>query len=645
MLRGYARNFSRAAGFRTTMLSMRVCAGLALSAVLCSAAAAPRARAATYCAGSVPAYYGCSESTSGIQEALDAAGANPGHDLVYIAGGEHTLSTGLVYSDHGQVFDSVTVAAGGECTRYSCTPTTLAGGLPGVTLLGFTGGGGAKVRVYDLGFEPAQGATALMLPPDGEALVRVHGADGSTGIRAEGTDAHPAVIQGGSFLQPIGGAQDVAIDAVGAARIEYGFITSDIAARSRGTEGALEIRNATISAITGATGRNIRVTRTLLDLRNRPAPVVGLEAVCAGPGAPDADVSATNVTVLASGAAGDTGARAVGRGGDGDSCDALVRLNSTILNGVGRSLDASGEQGAGTDPRDGAARFDIRYSNFDPAAIHQGGPSEIETAAPGGNVFGDPRFNPRAEAELGWDSPLIDRGDPAGLAEWEEPYFRTVNGRRDIGLREYQFATPTVNAVAEPDYLVRPGRPVRLGAGAGDVDRDPLQVRWTFSNGDVREYEDVGQVPIPYFTRRYPRVGTYVEKVTVTDPTGRSASNQISIKVRRQRMLRLAVRHPRLRPPGLASVPAETTIEFKTRMPDLVRFRIERGIARRRAHGLRWVRTRHRFAERSNFGVTTRGFNGWVEGKLLRPGRYRLVAAPRGVRPLRARFRVLRVAL
>jgi hypothetical protein len=49
-----ARNLSRAAGFWTTMLSMRLGARLVLSAAALAAAVPAAAEANTYCAGAVP---------------------------------------------------------------------------------------------------------------------------------------------------------------------------------------------------------------------------------------------------------------------------------------------------------------------------------------------------------------------------------------------------------------------------------------------------------------------------------------------------------------------------------------------------------------------------------------------------------------
>jgi hypothetical protein len=630
------------------MLRMRLGAGLVFSAAALAAAVPAAAEANTYCAGDVPHFYGCTTSSPTIQGALDAAGSNPGYDLVRIVDGRHVLATGLVYSDHGQPDNEVWVGSGaGNCVKALCESATLAGGAPGATLLSFGGGGGAKVAVEGLIVEPHAGVTGLMLPPGGQSGVQVLGEDGSIGIRTEGTPGRPSIV-GGLITQPRGGATDIAIDAAGAARVG-GYITSDVAARSRMSDGLLELRNVQIYARTAVTGQHAGITRSLVDLRDGPGPTVGFEAVCPDANAPDADISATNVTVLASGRADTTGARAIARGGDGAACDATVILNSTILHGVATSLDAIGEPGSGTDPRDGTARFEMAYSNFDPGAVSQTGPTHVETASPGGNVYGDPLFNPRAPGAFGigpglaWNSPLIDRGDPAALDYDPGPFGGIVNGRRDIGLREYLFDSPYVSIAAVPWLPIRTGRTVRLGAGATDKDGDPLHVKWEFSDGTAAEYEEVGDLPIPSFTRRYSRPGSYVERVTATDPTGRTGGAQTVVVVRRQRMLGLSIVPRRFRARRFETAVGRTVIRFRTSVQDeTVHFRVERGVPRRGSPGIRWVRTRHRFEATANTRLNERPFNGWIDGRRLRPGRYRLVGAPRGVRPLRARFKLLR---
>ena len=109
------------------MLNVRLGAGLVLGAVALAAAVPAAAGANTYCAGAVPQFYGCDASSPTIQGALDAAGSNPGYDLVRIVDGRHVLAAGLVYSDQGQADNEIWIGSGaGHCTKSLCEPVTLA---------------------------------------------------------------------------------------------------------------------------------------------------------------------------------------------------------------------------------------------------------------------------------------------------------------------------------------------------------------------------------------------------------------------------------------------------------------------------------------------------------------------------------------
>jgi hypothetical protein len=628
------------------MVSVRCGIGLALSAFVVAAAAAAPANAAVICTGT-PLHVGlegCDEVRQGLQETLDAAAERAGTDTVRIYGYSHDVPTGLVYSDRGQAGNAVVIEEGRDCYRYGCTPVTLEGGPPGGSMLSFAGGGGATVTVAELGFRPDSGVTALALPAGAEARgVWVDGRNGSMGIRASGTPERPVVIRSGLIGAVFGGAQDIAIDATGTTVVEDVSLGADIAARSRGG-GSLDIRGGEISGRTAVTGVDARLTGVLVNLRNVAGPAVGLEAACEGAGAADAELTATNVTLVGDGTPESTGLRAVARGGDGESCDAVARINSTILHGVGTALDAAGEAGSGAAPQDGVARVEAAYSNFSAASVQQSGPSEIETASPGRNLDADPGFNPRVifpEHALGWDSPLVDRGDPAEPEQWQRRWIRVRRGRRDIGADEYDFFRPSLYPRTDSYSTVRRGTTVRLSSGAFDQDYEPLQVRWMLSDGTESAYEMTNTIEEPALHRRYPRVGTYVERVSAVDPTGLSASAKLVIRVVRQRMKLLALSRERFRAGPRQGDNRGAEIYLRTAAPDTVHFRVERGVRGKR--GLRWVRTRLRFRLfTSPADDIPHRFNGWVGRHRLRPGRYRLVAAPVGVRPLRARFQIIR---
>lgn len=624
------------------MVSMRQCAGLVLVG-LAVAAATPSAHADTYCAGpgTNPDSGGpCDTTVAGIQEALDAATANPGPDVVLIPEGKFDFASGLHYSDGGQAGNGVTIQGAPQCERI-CGGVEIHGGAPGGALLSFGGGGGAAVKVNGLQLFPGTGATGLVLPPGAEASGHVYGPTNSTGVRVEGTAANPAIFRGGIF------SEGVAVDAPGHGILLDAYVEGGVGARIRG-DGFLDIRRGQITAPVGVTGSSARLIAVILLLEKASPggdPPVGVEAICAGPDSADAEIALTNVTLNGLDAPNGTGARAVARGGDGESCNATVQLNSTVIHRVTTALDAHGETGAGADASDGLARIRPQYSAFDPSRTASTAPADLDTSGSGGNVFEDPHFYPDVFGSLYmyWDSPLIDRGDPAEPEPWQQAFIAVIHGRRDIGRYEYRFEPPGVRIEAS-SLRITPEGFAHLVARAYDNDPgDGISVRWQLSDGTTSTDREV--------FRDYGRVGRYTERVIVVDSTGLSAQDSITITVAKQRVMGLTIdptafsasRRPRK---GGAT---RTTIGYALAVPGRIRFRVERAVRVRARHPHRWVRVPGRLSRPAQTGHAALGWGGWIGGRRLRPGLYRLVASasagplnpPTGP-PRRVRFRVIR---
>ena len=619
------------------MVSVRWWAGLVLVVGLAVGTAAPAADAATYCAGpGTNGYYGsCDATMAGVREALEAASASPGSDLVLIPDGVYTFDSGLSYSDGGEATNGVSIQGAPRCTRYRCGYVVIRGGPPGGALLSLGGTGGANVFVGGLQLNPNPGATGLVLPPGSDANVLVTQEEGSNAVRMEGTAERPATFSGSVY------SKGVAIDAPGHGILRGASLTGDVGALVRGG-GFLDIRGGEINAPLGVTGTHARVAGLALNLRDASSgggPPVGFEATCAGPDSADAEIALTNVTLLGSDAPNSTGARATARGGDGQSCDASVRLNSTAIHGVATALDARGEPGTGADPRDGIARVHARYSAFDPARTTSSGPSEFETSTPGGNVSGDPRFYRDIVwfPYLYWDSPLIDRGDPADPEPWQQEFIRVIHGRRDIGRYEYRFEPPSAGIGVTPDLRVAPHQVVRLTTGAVDNDPgDPVSVRWTLSDGSSSAERVV--------FREYDRLGSYEERLTLTDGAGLSSQASVTITVARQRVMGLTIEPGAFRPNRRRtgrSRPA-ATIGYALALRGTARFRIEKAVRARARRASRWVRVPGSFKRHAEAGHSALPWRGWIRGRRLRPGRYRLVATASAGPPRRVRFRILR---
>lgn len=640
------------------MLSMRVCAGLVLSAVLCSAAAVAPAGAATYCADAFLATAtggACPGPPTGLQTALDLASAHPGPDTVGLNSGYYKQSSNLTYSDRGQPDNSVTITAMPSCDRYGCNPANVDGGAAAGSLLSFVGGGGADVTVSGLGLYAEHGAVALTLPPGGTAKsVSMGAADGGVAVRMEGTPARPSVMYGGGTgVRRNGSSRGVGVDVIGHGVLEHVRLSGDIGARV-GPGGHLDVFAGTLQSTVGVTGASVRVVGTVVNQtyqgdRTGGERAIAFEAACAGPEAPDAELSVTNVTVIGGGRTDTTGVRAVGRGGNGSACDATARISSTILSRVTTPLDASGEPGTGAAPEDGRARVEAAYSNFDAEAIVSSGPAELETSKPGRNMDTSSGFQEwRLESSTGpealldfvgvrVDSPMINRGDPAKPEPWQRPWIRVAYGRRDIGAYEYFFA-PALGVHTMPATPIPPGRPVRIIAYGFTSGSEPVAVRWTLSDGTTSSGWEV--------IRTYRRPGTYKERVVVTDPAGHTADNSLTVRAIPQRILSLRLTRTRFRPTkdGEGSTRRGTAIDIDVAASDTVVFRVERYVGRKGPGRRRWVRVPGSFEEQVEPQWAEPLFSGWVAGKRLKPGRYRLVAtasaAPK--RPARARFTIIR---
>jgi hypothetical protein len=595
------------------------------------------AQAATFCAGAgTNSNVGACDSTlPGIPAALGAATGNPGPDVVLIPAGDYVFDSGLDYSDAGQAANGVTIQGAPGCERYGCGHVRIRGGAPGGTLLAFSGDGGAEVRVLGVELLPDPGATGLVLPPGSHAGASVSHVVESTGVRIEGTASRPATF--GGTISGLG----VAVDAPGHGILVGTFLAGDVGARVRG-DGALDIRGGQIEAPLAVTGPRALVTGVAVNLVTAGpggGSPVGFEATCAGADSADAELSLTNVTLLGSDAPDSTGARSVARGGDGESCDASVRLNSTVIHGVATALDARGEPGTGADPRVGTARIHAQYSAFDPSRSTSTGPAVLDTSNPGGNVSGDPRFYRDIVwfPYLYWDSPLIDRGDPADPEPWQEDYTPVIHGRRDIGRYEYGWQPPIAQIEVSPDIRVGIDEIVRLTAGAGDNDPgDPVAIRWTLSDGTSSTDREV----FPNYTE----FGAHTERVTVTDGAGLSTEDSVTITVARQRVTGLSIDPQAFRASrSTARRARRATIGYAVSVRGSVRFRVDRlRPSRASRRGRRWVRMRGSFGRLAEAGHSSLRWGGWIGGHRLRPGRYRLVATASTDASRRARFRIIR---
>jgi hypothetical protein len=553
---------------------------------------------------------------------LDAASAHPGPDTVLLRHDDDDRVNGLVYSDGGHHDNGIHILGGTRCDKYGCDRTEISGfaGDDG-PLLKFSGGGGARVVVEQIRLNSY--STALELPAGGVAR-SIGASGGRVGVRLDGTPSRPAWLMDSQVDVGYPPRKNgIGVEVPGHAFIVRSFVSAETAIRGSGA-GLVEIRASSLNADTAFSGPRARAVGTVVDRFNfdpDAPPMVGFEVACPSAEARDAELTLSSVAIFGRNHPDETGVRAIGRGGDGHSCDAVAHVANTVLDGLTVALDARGEAGAGTDPRAGRARIEPVFSAFDFGATRVSGPGEI---AGHDNVDPAPgRGFSREAGKLLWGSMLIDSGDPAPLEPWEASWVTVVNGRRDIGPYEYRYATPTAYIAPYPASIVRPAQAVELSSISRDDDwPDPLGLHWELSDGSTSAAETV--------TRVYTRRGRYRERLTATDPTGRTDSFEVVIRVVRQRLSGLTLRPRRM------SVARMGRVRYRLAAYDEVGLRIERAVRARR-----WRRVGS-FTYLSGPGLSRVVVPNSFGGRLLRPGRYRLVVEVPTIRPVRVGFTVIR---
>ncbi|MEA2482026.1 MAG: hypothetical protein QOJ07_3948, partial [Thermoleophilaceae bacterium] len=478
---------------------------------------APGASADTFCVADPGCVAGGGSAAASVPDAVTAAAGSAGRDRIQIGPG--TFAGG--YADVGNQVDIV--GAGRDRTTLTQDPANphdaLAANDPSST-------------VRDL---------AISIPAG----------DNNAGLVIGGTAEHLTITGTGSGILQHG------IDMVdGSAVVRDGQVTTAATANSTGihtgtggayaiedvttsggggieTRGATVIRRARIVTQTvGVLGGSFDLYDSTIELRPGGAgPPTGISVYSGGHGL-DFAGNVRNVTVAGTGQAGSVGLLSDAETESPPSGSSALDVSDSIVWGV----DVARRRG----PLHSApANLTTDHSDFDPAHDTSGsGPGTLSPFDGNGNITADPRFvgPPGGNLALRYDSPAVDAGTPGDLGAGEPAtdlggHPRRVDGNgdgaavRDMGAFEYGRGAPTaVASVGPAGSATGPGAPFRfLAGGSGDPDGEALTYAWAFDDGGAAS----GDTAEHAFATAGPHSGT----LTVTDPTGQSATATASFTV------------------------------------------------------------------------------------------------------------------
>jgi PKD domain len=602
-----------------------------------AALAAPAlAAASTYCVGSPagPCEILKPGDAGGLHDALAEAQSTSGDDLVKIGPGTYEgpfaygSSSGVRIRGSGS---STVIRGVGEWPALTVTASAAAivsdleirmpGGMQQAIGLRIGPGIAERVRVTNPGDSKG---TAVMFAGGGDLADSTIQAGAATGIDEDGAPAQHAV-------------RDTVIHAhvgVRARSGTWGLDRLQIHARTTGiaSYAKTNVRNSLVR-VTGSADAALKSTALYQSVLHQGE--LG-------------ELNADHVTIHG-GPHLTYGAMAVALS---SASAATINLQSSIVAGShSSSLARSAASG-------GAAYIVVGHSNFappDPAAVGPSAGLGVFAVVPGTNTNVAPRFlddevtleGPTLDFRLRHDSPLIDRGDPGGVqGEDLGRAARVVDGDgngtevADMGAHEYQRRPPIAVIAAPNGGAVAAGAPVAFSAqGSRDADAgDPLSYAWSFGDGASASGASA--------THAYTTAGTRTVILTVTDPTGLTASATRTLHVEGSgtsvvqagdglapTISALSVT-PRSWPAGSAN--AVPRVRLTLSEPALVRFAIERRAPGRRVKQAcrkpdrrnsarpRCVRWAAADAFRRQLGAGQSRVRLPVRLRTLAPGRYRL---------------------
>ncbi len=257
-------------------------------------------------------------------------------------------------------------------------------------------------------------------------------------------------------------------------------------------------------------------------LVNRSEAIISRTALLADSSATDATLSADHVTLIGTTDSDSVGLYASASG----NATTTISFRNGVITGYPTTFH---RVAAGP----GAANISTDYSDYGGAASPNSGPGAITET---NHVNVAPGFLGPQDYHLAPGSPLVDAGDPAGLAAGDSSTdasgaARITDGngdcsaRRDVGAYEFQPGprAPHAAAIATPAQSVTSQEVTFDASGSCDPDGEALTYSWTFDDG--------GGGPGASLARTFSASGVHFGTVTVTDSTGRSSTATASVFV------------------------------------------------------------------------------------------------------------------
>jgi hypothetical protein len=196
-----------------------------------------------------------------------------------------------------------------------------------------------------------------------------------------------------------------------------------------------------------------------------------------------------------------------------------IQIANSIVRGFGVSFEAAGT----------AASVEADHDNFDGLALYGG--THVSNQVGGTPDFVDPAAG---DYHLAWNSPLIDAGSDAFVSSQastsdldrsarEVPFTHPATPL-DLGAYEYQHRAPVAVASATPPSAPAGAAVTFDGSRSSDPDDgDTLSYAWSFDDGAPATGATV--------THAFDTPGTHTARLTVTDPTGLTSRQTVTVSV------------------------------------------------------------------------------------------------------------------